>query len=169
MPRGPVVPGAPFELEVMTSNVVPGHSFPGGPLDLSKAWLELRITDAGGSLLFSSGGLEENGDISEGTVKLGGRLIADDGRTVLLNEVWRLQGRVIDEVIPGGRDARHSFRFEVPRQIQGPVRVTAAWKYRKINPEFFRWAYPDRSMADYPSLTMGEASFVLPSRQAGEE
>ncbi len=43
---------------VMTSNKV-GHDYPTGPLDMIQSWVELRVTDASGRVIFTSGQRDE--------------------------------------------------------------------------------------------------------------
>ena len=50
----------------MTSNKA-GHDYPTGPLDMIQSWVELRVTDSNGRLIFTSDQRDERNFLVPGT------------------------------------------------------------------------------------------------------
>ena len=62
-----VVEGDEIPIKViLTSNKV-GHDFPTGPLDIIQSWVEVRIIDDQGKVIFRSGGRDEKNFIEPGS------------------------------------------------------------------------------------------------------
>ena len=62
-----VYKGEEAKLNIVVANTGVGHDFPGGTIDINEAWLALRVVDAEGQLVYSSGDVNANGDLSTGT------------------------------------------------------------------------------------------------------
>jgi hypothetical protein len=51
----PIVPGTRISLDVVIRNLLAGHRFPGGVLDIQDTWVEVEVTDRAGVRLAASG------------------------------------------------------------------------------------------------------------------
>lgn len=58
-------PGEKLKVNVDVTSLTAGHNFPTGFSAERQAWVEIRVTDAGGHLLFVSGDLDHNGDLRD--------------------------------------------------------------------------------------------------------
>ncbi|MBD3676006.1 MAG: hypothetical protein HUJ26_21055 [Planctomycetaceae bacterium] len=60
-----VGPGDKLKINVDVTSLTAGHNFPTGFSAERQAWVEIRVTDAAGHLLFVSGDLDRNGDLRD--------------------------------------------------------------------------------------------------------
>lgn len=137
----PTRPGAETTLTITTANVGMEHPFPAAALDLIEAWLEVLVTDAEGKTLLHSGAVLPDGTIEPEAHQMGGYMLGMDGQVVLKNRVWQIQKKIIHRELPTGQDTTDEYRFVVPEDAVGPLRVQARWNYRKLNQDFVTWAY----------------------------
>ena len=149
-----VHPGKDAELKlVITSNKV-GHDFPTGPLDIIQAWVELIVTDDQGREILSTGRVDENGFIEEGSFMLKAEPVDQAGNLIDRHNLWETVGvRHRRALFPGfsdtvdfsffcpeaaRTDARRqqtediAYRLNTPSDGDGWIEVRARLRYRKI-------------------------------------
>lgn len=143
-PEGPVTPvkiaapnsvvrGQRVELQVITTNNKVGHDFPAGPLDLIQAWLEVKVTDGGGKVVFQSGYLNDEGYV-KGDAHLFSEIIAGvEGDVIWQHNIWDIAKRIYYRSIPPGESDVATYEFEVPKDAQDELTVKAKLRYRKFN------------------------------------
>ena len=154
------VPGEEFRYRLLTTNTSLDHAFPAAPLDLIEVWLETRVKDAQGKLVFQSGVLDENHRLPEGTHKLGGYMLGLDDHLVTKNRVWQIKKKVIEREILVNQQVQDLFSFTLPEHVEGPLEIYASWNYRKLNQEFVDWAY-DNSGMTVPILRVAEIEHTV--------
>lgn len=158
-PQGDPSPGRDFTLRILTANVGIGHRFPAAPFDLLDAWLEVRVKDAGGRVVFEQGFADKAGRIPADAHRLGGRVIGEDGKPIEHYRVWQPQHDEVARAIEPGRTTTDSYTFRIPDDAGGPLTVAAEWKYRKLNREFVDWAYgPDKTI---PVVVVGSLASTI--------
>ncbi|MBK7973465.1 MAG: hypothetical protein IPK07_09385 [Deltaproteobacteria bacterium] len=153
--------GEPAVLTVETRNLGMGHPFPASSLGLAEAWLEVRVTDATGHIVFSSGGLDERQRILPDSHTLGGRLLDSAGTPIDRYRVWAAAHEVIDRQIPYPGSVRDTFEVTVPPDAERHLNVDAVWRYRKLGQAFWEWAYPERSEIPSSEVVRTFAQFPL--------
>lgn len=153
--------GEVAELTIRTRNVGMGHAFPESSLDLEEAWLEVRVTDANGELVFSSGGVDAEQRILPGSHTLGGRLLDADGRPIEHYRVWAGVTELVDRQIPAGGSVEDRFEFRVPEGTRGHLNVDARWHYRKLGQAFWDWAYGSERPIPSPVVLRVFTAFPL--------
>ena len=138
---GPLAPGTTIPFRVLTRNVGVGHAFPSSAMDLQEVWLAVRVTDETGRLLFESGGLDAANQVQAGSHQMGGQVIGMDGHVLTHNRVWQIREKVLDrEILPGavGIDA---YEMRLATDCGRLLNVEAEWRYRKLNQDYWEWAY----------------------------
>jgi hypothetical protein len=129
----PVVPGGRLELDVVIRNLLVGHRFPGGVLDLQDTWVEVEVIDRHGARLAASG-LAHAEDPTDDDAHVLRTLVVDEHGAVLdQHEIPRFRAQVATHTI-AARDARAvRYAFAVPTDLAGhqlPLAVTARLRHR---------------------------------------
>ncbi len=127
-------------LGVVTSNLGVGHSFPAGPFDLNEVWLELRVVDATGAVLFHAGDLDATGAILGDPLRLGGRELDGEGVPIKKHRVLEVRSVADKRQIPREGKVEDAVTVAVPADALFPLEARARWLYRRARPEFSRWA-----------------------------
>ncbi len=129
-----VVPGRQFPVRVLlTSNKV-GHDFPTGPLDMIQSWVEIRVTDDAGALLFASGRRDQRNFIEPGSFLFKAEPVDQYGNLIDRHNLWEMVGvRYRRSLFPGYSD-RVEYQVACPPSPQGDsLHIAAALNYRKID------------------------------------
>ncbi len=152
-PRGPVVPiairapatvrhGEQVDLQVILTNRKVGHSFPTGPLNVVRVWIELEVRDRTGKEVFHSGALNSKNHVEAGSYVLRPLALTPNGESIMTEDVWHPMGPIYRPAIAPGQAESFDYRFRVPRGAAGPLVVKARLRYRKANQFFMDAVYP---------------------------
>jgi hypothetical protein len=127
---GPAVAtaGAETTLTVRVSNSGAGHDLPTGEVEMRLLWLDVRVTDATGRVIFASGRIDEFGQPQDGTVVYGTTWRDRDGQPTL--RMWEAGAVLKDQRIPAQGAAVETFKVSVPAGVRGPLQVHVALKYQ---------------------------------------
>jgi len=155
-PKTEPLPGNDYTVDIVTANVGVGHRFPSAPFDLVEAWLEVRVRDARGVVIFENGFADRDGRIPADAHRLGGRVVGADGAPIEHYRVWQPQRDVVDRVLEPGVPTRDRYTFRIPAEARGPVTIAAEWKYRKLNRDILDWAYGPETTV--PPVVVGSLS-----------
>jgi len=153
-PNGPIValdiqapasvqPGADVAIRIVLSNRKIGHSFPTGPLNIGRAWIEMQVLDSDGREIFHSGKLDPQNHIEAGSFILKPFAITTDGHEIIMPDLWHPKGPQFRPAILPGQLEEFGYQVPVPLGVQGPLRVTARLRYRKANQFFMDSVYTD--------------------------
>lgn len=151
--QGPVLPikimgppsaatGEAIELRAVISNNKAGHSFPTGPLDLIRAWVEIVVTDQTGREIFHSGKLDAQNHIEPGSFILKAVGVDANGGEIVRHDLWHLVGAKFKRAIFPGYSDMYEYQLKVPRDVKGPLQVAARLRYRKANQYFMDMLFP---------------------------
>ena len=122
-----IEPWAPNAVDVVIRNLLVGHRFPGGVLDMQDTWIEVELFDAHGRRLASSGlQHEKNPDDTEAHV-LRTLMVDDKGRVLDEHEMAHFRSPVATQTL-APREAQ-AIRYEFTAGA-GPLRVTARLRHR---------------------------------------
>ena len=117
-----VRPGDEVTVQTVVTNNKTGHDFPTGPLDMIEAWVEVKVTDGGGNVVFASGHLDERGYLVNPEIVFKAEPIDRKGELIGKHELWNKVGsRFNRSLFPGFADAT-AFTFECPAMPTGPKR-----------------------------------------------
>ena len=178
-------PGEAVDIRVLITNNKTGHDFPTGPLDIIQAWVELKVEDGAGNLVFSSGTLDERHFIQPGSFIFKAEPVDQYGNLIDRHNLWEMVGvRFKRSLFPGFADAaeysfvcaanygdagaeletEEEFRFDAPPK-GGLLRVEAKLQYRKIDQFLLNFLMGEDAGVSAPVTTISEASGIIPLGQ----
>jgi Flp pilus assembly protein TadD len=128
--HGVITPGKRAEIDVVLRNLVVGHRFPGGVLDVQDTWVELEVHDRNGVRIGSSGLAHEKDPKDQDTHVLRTLQMDDEGRVLEEHEVGSFRSTLITHTL-APREARAvRYGFVVPKSAALPLVATARLRHR---------------------------------------
>ncbi|HEY6911945.1 MAG TPA: tetratricopeptide repeat protein [Myxococcales bacterium] len=129
-------PGESALIEVVVRNRRTGHFFPGGTVDAPDVWLELKVTDARGAVVFWSGRAADDGrgPVDPGAHFYKSSMLDGHGNPINKRNAWSARSAMYVHLIPPGSTDTAHFRVTVPPDAVGPLHAEARMNYRK-----FQW------------------------------
>lgn len=114
-------------VRVRVHNAGAGHKLPTGFPEGRELWIDFSVKDANGEVIYRLGQVE-NGMTEPGTRNFKVHLGDREGEEVLI-EVWNVARILRDNrILPGGYE-EVIFRFPVPQDVEGPLRLSADLNY----------------------------------------
>ncbi len=156
--------GRTSRLRIQTGNTGIGHAFPSSSLDLEEVWLEVRVTDDTGRLLFSSGGIGAAQQVLPDSHRMGGYLIGLDNQTVTHYRIWQVREEVVERMILPGRTSVDDFEVPLPDDCGTFITVEATWRYRKLGHDYWMWAYGPATAIPSPVVARELRQFAVAPR-----
>ncbi len=154
-----IVPGDTLTADVVITNKNIGHSFPPELRDFYEAYMEFSVEDEKGETLFKSGYIKPDGFLDEFAHNYKTYLVKQDGSENKLHHIWLT--RVIPQnlAIPSGRSDVARYRFTIPQDLSGKVKLSAKLKYRRFTRVFSDYALSKST--DLPIVTMATNEKIL--------
>ncbi|HEV2426480.1 MAG TPA: hypothetical protein VGZ29_16765 [Terriglobia bacterium] len=143
----PFLPGASTAFRVVLTNNKAGHSFPTGPLDLIRAWVEVTVSDASEKVLFHSGELTADDHVEPGTFVLKAEGVNSSGQEIVRHDLWHYVGAQWKRAIFPGYSDMYEYRLRLPLTAKGPLTISARLRYRKANQYFMDFAFPGQHLS----------------------
>ncbi|MDP6410186.1 MAG: multiheme c-type cytochrome [Planctomycetota bacterium] len=185
-----VRPGEEFPIRVHVANNKVGHDFPTGPLDIIQAWVEVRVTDADGQVIFHTGTVDERNFVEPGSYMFKAEPVDRYGNLIDRHNLWEMVGvRFKRSLFPGAAEvARFSFdcpgaapavapgeaesgrgeqdepapiTVRAPESARGPFEVQAWLHYRKFDQFLLNFAFGEDSGLTAPITTVAETSATV--------
>jgi tetratricopeptide (TPR) repeat protein len=164
-----VEPGDALTVSVVIQNKGIAHTLVPEQRDFYECWVEFEAKDATGQVLMHSGGLAPDGTLDSSAHSFTNRLISVDNKLNDLHQVWDTRIQAYNNTINSGRSQVVRYQFNVPRDIKGPISMTAKVNYRRFNQKFINFVFgkhydmPLVVMASRTrTLTLGENRVVPP-------
>ncbi len=126
------VPGTRLELDVVIRNLLAGHRFPGGLLDLQDTWIEVEVVDRHGRRIASSG-LAHATDPKDLDAHVLRTLVVDaKGRVLDEHEIAKFRTQVVTGTLAPREAQAVRYAFDVPALAPDrlPLTVTARLRHR---------------------------------------
>ncbi len=167
---------ATFDVVVRTRKI--GHFFPGGTVDAFDIWLEFQVKDADDRVVFWSGRVEDGG---KGPVEKGAHFyrsyqLDGAGNPINKRNAWQSRSVLYVRLIPpGAADVAH-YRVTIPKDVKGPLKLSAKLNYRKFSYYYTQFAYageprpgqaPSLISTNYNSLEYSFDSANIPPNVSG--
>ncbi len=150
--------GSGLDVSVETTNRRAGHPFPIGPFDLHEVWLEVVVMDpASGDALAHVGALRD-GHVDPDAPRLGARELEADGRPLREHRIDRVQAVVDERVIWPGETVVDELRLDLAEAPPSSLLVAAAWRFRRVTPEFAAFADVPGGVGAFEVHTLGSAT-----------
>jgi len=147
--------GERVDVEVEITNSGAGHMLPTGVTEERELWLELRVKDAEGRVLYHSGSLDEKGRLEPETTVY--RTVFADSEGKPTKKIWEAESLLSDNRISPKASVLEKHSFIMPESALNPIRVEASLYYRSASQEhidslFGKGSYtvPVIEMAAYP-------------------
>lgn len=154
--------GEEVQLKIIVHNKGVGHDFPGGTTDLSEAWIELLVVDAENNTVFHSGYLEEDNAISDNSVVYKSIPINRKGNEVWRHDLFFMVGESYNHAIKAGSSDIETFKFKVPYDTVGDLRVYASINYRKLNTKYISWVLGKENYNPLPIIKLDTELVNIP-------
>jgi hypothetical protein len=177
-----IAPGQTVPVRVvMTSNKV-GHDYPTGPLDMIQSWVELRVQDERGQLVFSSGQRNARNFLEPGTFLFKAEPVDQYGNLIDRHNLWEMVGvRYRRSLFPGYSDTVEynvmcpsggpsvpaskvggNREFPVPvGKTSGTLRIDATLHYRKIDQFLLNYVLGEKSGLTAPVVDIASATATI--------
>jgi Cytochrome c554 and c-prime len=174
-----VAPGHTIPVRViMTSNKV-GHDYPTGPLDMIQSWVELRVEDDSGNLIFTSGQRDPRHFLVPGTFLFKAEPVDQYGNLIDRHNLWEMVGvRYRRSLFPGYSDTveynvmcpsggpslpvaklNPNTNFSVTAgRATGKLHINATLHYRKIDQFLLNYVMGEKSGLTAPVVDIASAT-----------
>ncbi|MDA0791607.1 MAG: multiheme c-type cytochrome [Proteobacteria bacterium] len=179
-----IKPDEELSLRVVLTNNKTGHDFPTGPLDMIESWIEIKVTDEAGQVIYHTGAVNEDGTVADSQVVFRSDGFDRQGKLIDRHNLWDLVGASYKRsMYPGVTDAvevrfrcpsmsrprvvgddgegKRTATFAMPAAgstLASQLKVTATLWYRKANPEFLDRVYGASENIRSPATAMSTAS-----------
>jgi tetratricopeptide (TPR) repeat protein len=136
-------PGSTVTFDVVVRTRKIGHFFPAGTVDAFDVWLEFQVKDSADKVLFWSGRVEDDG---KGPVERGAHFyrsyqLDGAGNPINKRNAWQARSVLYVRLIPpGAADVAH-YRVRLPKDVKGPLKLSAKLNYRKFSHYYTQFSY----------------------------
>ncbi len=125
-----VAAGEHLDFDVVVKNELVGHRFPGGVMDAADTWLDVRVTDADGTVLADAGTTHDK-DPNDGAHTFSSYMADGDGKRLLGRETHGFKANVYNATIPPRDAVVVRYGFDVPaRMPKLPLSVSVKLRHR---------------------------------------
>ena len=154
-----LAPGDSVTVSIVLQNSGIGHSLVPEQRDFYESWVEFEAKDANGSLLCHSGALDAEGFLDKKAHTYTNRLVSAKSKWLDQHEVWETRLRAYDNTIMPGRSDLVRYRFTVPRDVRGPVTLTARLNYRRFRQGYINYVVKESPL--YPVVEIASRSLTM--------
>ena len=162
-PALPVLePGRRYLVEAVLRTLELGHLFTQGTADSNEIWLDLTVR-AGDRVLGRSGARSQDGTVDPWSHFVNAYVIDREGRRIDRRNAQDIFVSLYDHQIPPGAGDVIHYAFTVPPDVDAPITVEAALRYRKFDTLYlshFQGEAFDGN--DLPIITIAADSVTLP-------
>lgn len=141
--------------DVVVTNKNIGHSFPPELRDFYEAYVEFTVEDGSGRTLFKSGFIKPDGHLDEKAHAYKTHLVKEDGSYNDLHHIWLTRVVAHNLNIQSGRSDLARYRFTLPEDVGGKIRLSAKLQYRRFTRVFSDYALGQS--LDYPIVLMAKS------------
>ncbi len=150
--------------DVIITNKNIGHSFPPELRDFYEAFIEFTVLDKNNKTLYKSGYIKKDGSLDNKAHNYLTYLVKGDGSLNDVHHIWETKVVAYNNKIDSGKSDLARYKFTVPINYEGEIKLTAKVKYRR-----FTRVYSDYVLGksvDLPIVTMAETieSFLVGDR-----
>jgi Tfp pilus assembly protein PilF len=131
-----IKPDELVEAYVVVQNKNIGHSLIPEVRDLYEAWVKFTVTAASGAKIYESGFLKPDGLIDPSAHSFTNRPVDVLGDFVDNHKVWTIHSVAYDNTVQSGRSALVRYQFRIPKDLTGPITITAAVNYRHLRQSY---------------------------------
>ncbi|MGE0396414.1 MAG: tetratricopeptide repeat protein [Kofleriaceae bacterium] len=129
----PIVAGTRVSLDIVLRNLLAGHRFPGGVLDIQDTWIEIEVADAKGARLAASGLAHEKDPNDQEAHVLQTLVVDEKGEVLVEHEMSAFRTQIATQTLAAREAQVTRYVFDVPSSLtaaQLPLTVTARLRHR---------------------------------------
>jgi len=115
-------------IAVKVTNVGAGHNLPTSLTEIRQMWLDIKVTDQSGNIIFTSGDLDDKGNIKEGSIIFNAYAVDKDGHHTI--KPWEITRFEYNKTIPPKGSATEKFAMMLPSDLTGILDIKAVLRYR---------------------------------------
>jgi hypothetical protein len=154
-----LLPGETVTVNVVIQNKKIGHSLVPEQRDFYESWVEFTAQDSTGRIFYHSGFLDPRGFLEPNAHSYTNRLVSNSGKLLDLHQVWESKVKTYDNTILPGRSDLVRYKFWIPPDAKGPLKLTAQVNYRRFRKGFTNFIFPEAR--EFPIVTMASQSSAL--------
>ncbi len=145
--------------DVVITNKNIGHSFPPELRDFYEAYIEFTVSDGNDKVLYKSGFIKPDGNLDERAHTYKTYLVKEDGSFNDLHFIWKTKTVAQNNQIQSGRSDLARYKFAIPQNIDGQIKLTAKLNYRRFTRIFSDYVLNKNH--DLPIVTMAKSERIL--------
>ena len=126
----PVVAGQRLAFDVVVRNLLTGHRFPGGVVDMQDTWIEVEVRDAKGKLVAASGLAHARDPRDTDAHVLRSYPVDADGNPLQRHELFAFKAVVSNQTIATRDAIAVRYALDVPASVAQPLEVRARLRHR---------------------------------------
>lgn len=130
--------GQSLRLEVVVRSRNIGHAFPAGLADMAQAWLEVKIVDEHGNVIFASGEVREE-EVDPRAHFYGVAMVDGTGAPTSHEKSWEARAAKYVNLLPPNSAELVRYRVTLPADCGESLQLTAKLNYRKYRPQHLQW------------------------------
>ncbi|MBV8759018.1 MAG: hypothetical protein JO257_17145, partial [Deltaproteobacteria bacterium] len=116
--------------DVTIRNLLVGHRFPGGVLDIQDTWVEIELADATGKRIAESGLSHATDPKDEDAHVLRTLVVDEDGHVLEHHEMPRMRTQIATQTLAPREAQTIRYAFDIPKDAALPLTVTARLRHR---------------------------------------
>ncbi len=152
--------GSIVEAYVVIQSKNIGHSLLPEVRDLYQAWVHVTVKDADGTTIYHSGFVNPDGTVDKRAHKFNNRPVNMSGNFVDDHMVWTIHSVAYDNTIQAGSSTLVRYQFQIPRNVKGPLTITASVNYRHLRQSYLNNVFGKDHPA-YPIVELASRTRVL--------
>jgi Flp pilus assembly protein TadD len=125
-----IAPSSRIDLDVVVRNLLVGHRFPGGVLDVQDTWIEVEVADATGKRLAQSGLAHATQVHDDDTHVLRTLVVDENGEILEKHEMAKMRTQIAPQSLAAREAQVIRYAFDVPTKVALPLTVTARMRHR---------------------------------------
>jgi tetratricopeptide (TPR) repeat protein len=161
--------GSTYLLEVVLRTLRVGHTFTQGTADSNEVWVDTRLSD-GNRVVGRSGGMGPHREVDPWSHFVNIYMLDRHGNRIDRRNPQDIFTPLYNHQIPPGAGQVVHFRFTVPPDQNGPLRLDVRLQYRKFDTVYMNYVYgrgwtngqPFVVTNELPVTTIAADSLVLP-------
>lgn len=162
-----LVPGQAYLLELVVRTTGVGHALTQGTADSNELWLDVTLR-AGERLIGRSGGRAADGAVDPWAYFVNAYVLDRDGNRIDRRNVQDIFVALYDHQIPPGAAVLVQYGVRIPDDLDAPVTIEAALRYRKFDTQLYRQVLgADFQVNDLPIATLAADQVTLPIASVG--
>jgi tetratricopeptide (TPR) repeat protein len=152
--------GSVVEAYIVIQNKGAGHSLLPEVRDLYQAWVRVTVKDANGKVIYHSGFVNPDGTVDQRAHIFTNRPVNKAGSFVDDHMVWTIHSVAYDNTIQSGSSALVRYQFLIPKNVAGPVTITASVEYRHLRRSYLNNVFGKNHPA-YPIVELASRTRTL--------